>query len=107
VVLIATGSSLARAGGRDVLAGGIDASVVSMPSWELFDEQDAEYRTSVLKAGVPRVSIEAGITWLVQVRGRRRRHRLDRFGMSRRVTLPWRSRLHVDSVVDTVAALLA
>ena len=34
-----------------------------MPSWELFDEQDAAYRESVLPAAVTaRVSVEAGVT---------------------------------------------
>ena len=33
-----------------------------MPSWELFEAQDAAYRASVLPAGVPTVSVEAGVT---------------------------------------------
>jgi transketolase len=32
-----------------------------MPSWELFDAQDDGYRTAVLPAGVPVVSLEAGV----------------------------------------------
>jgi transketolase len=41
---------------------GVNARVVSMPSWELFDAQPAEYRESVLPSGVTaRVSIEAGV----------------------------------------------
>jgi transketolase len=45
----------------DVLAQqGIDARVVSMPSWEIFEEQSAEYKESVLpKAVRARVAIEA------------------------------------------------
>ena len=42
-------------------AEGIPARVVSMPSWEIFDRQDADYRESVLPTGVPRVAVEAGI----------------------------------------------
>jgi transketolase len=41
---------------------GIDARVVSMPCWEVFERQDESYRTALLPAGVPAVSIEAGST---------------------------------------------
>ena len=40
---------------------GIEARVVSMPSWELFDAQPAEYREAVLPAALPVVSVEAGV----------------------------------------------
>jgi len=37
--------------------------VVSMPSWELFDAQDAAYREAVLPAAIKaRVTVEAGVT---------------------------------------------
>ena len=39
---------------------GIRARVVSMPSWEIFDEQSAEYKQSVLPDGVPKIAVEAG-----------------------------------------------
>ncbi|HEX5385649.1 MAG TPA: transketolase [Gemmatimonadales bacterium] len=61
-ILIATGSEvhIALAASDRLLAGGIRARVVSLPSWELFDGQPAEYRESVLPAGVrARVGIEA------------------------------------------------
>jgi transketolase len=47
-----------------LLAGeGIPTRVVSMPCWEAFAEQDADYRASVLPASVRvRVSVEAGAT---------------------------------------------
>jgi transketolase len=35
--------------------------VVSMPSWELFEQQDEEYKASVLPVELPTVSVEAGI----------------------------------------------
>ncbi|NNE95974.1 MAG: hypothetical protein HKN24_08090 [Acidimicrobiales bacterium] len=35
---------------------------MSMPSWELFDAQPDDYCSSVLPAGVPTVSVEAGVT---------------------------------------------
>jgi len=62
VVLIATGSEVEVAlAARDVLqADGIGTRVVSMPCTEWFTAQDAEYRASVLPAGVARVAVEAG-----------------------------------------------
>lgn len=65
VILMASGSEVQIAiGARQILdADGIGARVVSMPSWELFEAQDAAYRESVLPAAVTlRVSIEAGAT---------------------------------------------
>lgn len=64
VVLIATGSevSLAMAARAQLDQQGIAARVVSMPSWELFDLQPIDYKVSVLPHGVPRLSIEAGVT---------------------------------------------
>ena len=41
---------------------GIGVRVVSMPSTRTFDAQDAAYRQAVLPKGLPRVSIEAGVT---------------------------------------------
>jgi transketolase len=68
VILIATGSEVEIAVGvRDALeAEGIGADVVSMPSWERFEAQPADYRDEVLPDVDPRqilrVSIEAGTT---------------------------------------------
>lgn len=65
IVFLATGSEVELAvEARKELAGkGIQARVVSMPCWELFDAKDESYRTSVLgPAGTPRVSVEAGTT---------------------------------------------
>jgi transketolase len=61
VTLLATGSEVAIAlEARELLRGeGIDASVVSMPCWELFEAQTEEYRARVLGAGAPRVAVEA------------------------------------------------
>jgi len=62
VLLLGTGSEVAMAmTAREQLAkSGIHARVVSMPCWELFEEQDAAYRESVLPAAVTaRVSVEA------------------------------------------------
>ena len=63
LILIATGSELSLAvEARLALAkDGVRARVVSLPSWELFDEQPPDYRDGVLPPGVSaRLSIEAG-----------------------------------------------
>ena len=64
VTLLATGSEVALAlAARDGLQqAGTPTAVVSMPSWELFDAQDAAYRASVLgAAGSVRVACEAAL----------------------------------------------
>jgi transketolase len=40
----------------------MSARVVSLPCWEAFDQQDEAYRQDVLGDGLPRVSLEAGVT---------------------------------------------
>ena len=65
VILIGTGSEVhvALAAQEILAAQNIKARVVSMPSWELFDEQPDEYRESVLPSAVrARVAVEAGAT---------------------------------------------
>jgi transketolase len=67
VTLIATGTELALAmEARDLLKQhhNINAAVVSLPCWELFDKEDAGYRKAVLGTG-PRVAVEAasGFGW--------------------------------------------
>ena len=64
VILIATGSEVACGPGRARRARGrgVKARVVSLPSWELFDEQPQAYRDSVLPPDLlARVAVEAGI----------------------------------------------
>src|SRR4029453_16533168 len=66
VILIASGSelSLAVEAHGQLLAEGIRSRVVSMPSWEIFDQQSQEYRDSVLPPGVTaRVAVEQGSTF--------------------------------------------
>jgi len=47
----------------DALAAvGVAVRVVSMPSTDVFDRQDAAYKASVLTKGLPRVAVEAGVT---------------------------------------------
>jgi transketolase len=64
VVLLASGSEVAIAGdvAKALEAQGIGADVISVPCWELFDAQDAQYRADLLPEGVLKVSIEAGVT---------------------------------------------
>jgi transketolase len=64
VILIGTGSEVSLCVGayEKLVAEGIQARVVSLPSWELFDEQPKEYRNSVLPPEVKRrVAVEAGV----------------------------------------------
>ena len=87
VILIATGSEVqfaleARAA---LAADGIGARVVSAPSLEWFDEQDAAYRESVLPPSVrARVSVEAGIAlgWRAYVGDAGRSVSIEHFGAS-------------------------
>ena len=86
VILIGTGSEVSLAlGAAKLLAGeGIKTRVVSMPSWKIFDEQSAEYKASVLPAGVPKLAVEAGATlgWWKYVGTGGDVVGLDRFGAS-------------------------
>jgi transketolase len=64
IVLVGTGSEVQHCiDAASTLTGdGVRARVVSFPSWNLFEEQSEEYRTSVFPPGVPVLSIEAGAT---------------------------------------------
>jgi transketolase len=65
VVLLGTGSEVAVcvAAAQELEANGIAANVVSMPSWDRFAEQPADYQDDVLPAGIPVLSVEAGTTF--------------------------------------------
>ncbi|MHB0980222.1 MAG: transketolase [Thermoleophilia bacterium] len=65
-VILATGSEVAVAlVAREALeAEGLGVRVVSLPSWELFEAQDVDYREAVLPSGVTaRVAVEAAVTF--------------------------------------------
>ena len=86
-VLIATGSEviLAMEAQSALAVDGIDARVVSMPSWELFREQSSSYQDSILPAGVnAKVAIEAGASmgWREWVGDSGAVIGIDRFGAS-------------------------
>jgi len=60
IILVGTGSELHLCtGAKDK---GLNARVVSLPCWELFDEQSLEYRKSIFPDGIPVLSVEAGAT---------------------------------------------
>ena len=87
LILIATGSEvhLAVDAAKLLAERGTRARVVSMPSWALFERQDAEYRERVLPADVKaRMSIEAGATigWAKYVGPHGITFGLDHFGTS-------------------------
>jgi transketolase len=85
-VLIATGSEVevAMNVAEALEARGIGADVVSMPCWELFDEQDAAWRGDLLPGDALLVSIEAGATlgWERYTGRSGLNFGLDRFGAS-------------------------
>jgi transketolase len=87
IILMASGSevSLVLEAAQKLAAEGKAVRVVSFPSWELFKEQSAEYRESVLPAGVTkRVAVEAGLTlgWEKWVGEKGVTIGLDHFGAS-------------------------
>ncbi|QDF98252.1 transketolase [Azoarcus sp. DD4] len=85
-VILATGSevALAMAAQKTLAEAGIAVRVVSMPSTNVFDRQDAAYKAAVLPAGLPRIAVEAGVTdgWRKYVGLEGEVIGLDRFGES-------------------------
>lgn len=85
ITLIATGSEVALAieAKNELNAMGIAAAVVSMPCWELFERQSADYQQLVL-GSAPRLVIEAGATygWCKWVGDKGGIVGIDRFGQS-------------------------
>ena len=87
LILIATGSevSLALEASEKLQAEGVPARVVSLPCWELFEEQSQEYRDEVLPPSITaRLAVEAGVRqgWDRYVGPRGDVICLDRFGAS-------------------------
>jgi len=111
LILIATGSEvpLAMEAREKLAAQGIATRVVSMPSWELFEAQSAEYRNSVLLPGVPRLAIEAGVTlaWGRYVGTNGKVIGLDRYGASGPFKVLFQELgFNADNVVQHARALL-
>ena len=111
LIIIATGSEVQLAlAARDKLAEQkVAARVVSMPSWELFEEQSPEYRQQVLPAGVPKLAVEAGATlgWYKYVGEKGAVIGVDRFGASApgKVVME-KLGLNVDNVVQHALRLV-
>ena len=86
VVLIGTGSEVqvCVAAAEELKGAGINARVVSMPSFKLFDEQPESYRKELLPEATPKVSLEAGATlgWYKYLGHNGIAIGLDRFGAS-------------------------
>jgi transketolase len=87
LILLATGSevSLALEAWQKLQDEGVAARVVSMPCWELFEEQSQEYRDEVLLPSVTaRLAVEAGVRqgWDRYVGPQGDVICLDRFGAS-------------------------
>lgn len=113
VILIATGSELSLCvDAYEKLKGeGVNARVVSMPCWSIFDKQDASYKDSVLPPGVTaRVSVEMASTfgWERYTGTKGRNIGMHRFGAS----APLKDLLKyfgftVDKVVEEARAAIA
>jgi transketolase len=87
LILIGTGSEVALCvqAYEKLAAEGLIVRVVSMPCWELFDEQDQKYRDSVLPPDVPaRLAVETGIEqgWEKYLGAQGRFIGMTRFGAS-------------------------
>ena len=105
VILIGTGSKthVALGAGKQLAAEGIRAQVVSLPSWELFDRQAADYRESILPSDVrARVAVEAGTKL-----GWERYMGLDGFGASAPAPILYeKSGITAENVIAQAKALL-
>ena len=112
IILIATGSevSLALEARETLQSAGIHTRIVSMPCWELFEEQSEAYRNEVLPPTVSaRLAIEAGVRqgWDRYVGATGDVICLDRFGASAPGDVALKNLgFNVDNVVKRARALL-
>jgi transketolase len=86
IILIATGSevSIIVKAAAELKAAGINATVVSMPSFKIYDEQPDAYKAGLLPEATPKIAIEAGATlgWYKYIGHNGAVIGLDRFGAS-------------------------
>ncbi|MFM8947317.1 MAG: transketolase [Acidimicrobiaceae bacterium] len=107
VVLVGTGSEvgLCTQAAERLMAAGIKAQVVSMPSWDRYERSDKSQNAKIFPAGVPVVSVEAGVTlgW----------HKyadhtigIDRFGTSAPGAIALNELgINIEAIVDKVKSL--
>ena len=110
-VIIATGSEVELAVNAQaaLAAEGIAVHVVSMPCTNVFDQQDAAYRNSVLPPHLPRVAVEAGVSdgWYKYVGLNGAVVGLDRFGESAPAELLFKEfGFTTEHVVEVVKSVL-
>jgi transketolase len=110
-VIIATGSevAIALAAQEQLAQEDIAVRVVSMPSTDVFDQQDAAWKALVLPPGLPRVAVEAGVTafWYKYVGTEGAVVGIDRYGESApAATLFTFFGLTADKVAETVKQVL-
>ena len=109
VVLVATGSEVALCvtASERLAAAGVSARVVSMPSWDRFEEQNTGFQRGIFPPNVPVLAVEAAATmgwhkYADDVIG------IERFGASAPGALVLdRLGINVDHVVERAQALLA
>jgi transketolase len=112
-ILMATGSEVALIVAAEALlrARGLPIRLVSLPCWELFDEQPADYRDAVLPPeSTVRLAVEAGVAlgWSRFVGSRGATITLDRFGASAPGERVYRELgFTAEAVAERVRALLA
>jgi len=86
VILVATGSEVevVLKAATELKSAGINATVVSMPSFKIFEEQSEDYKLSIFPHGVPKISVEAGATmgWWKYIGREGIAIGIDRFGAS-------------------------
>ena len=86
IILIATGSevSLILKAAEELKAAGISASVVSMPSFRVFEEQEQSYKDQLFPENTPKLAVEAGATmgWYKYIGHNGGVVGVDRFGAS-------------------------
>jgi transketolase len=112
LILISTGAEvgLTLEAGRKIAEDGTAVRVVSMPCWELFEEQSADYRDEVLPPDVKaRLSIEPGVAlgWKQWVGDRGDSISIEHFGASAPGdTVLEQFGYNLDNVVSRATALL-
>ena len=86
IILIATGSevSVIVKAAEELKGAGINATVVSMPSFKIYDEQPDAYKNSLLPENTPKLAVEAGATlgWYKYIGSNGAVIGIDRFGAS-------------------------